>query len=238
MATTNNIKTNLIQLQTLFDEFFINNSDNLPALSQFLQKYCHLDNIKNIIQNDILSSEKNLQYIAERSYFHGNGFLKIVLLDNFYKIRLHIWFEGISAEENIHSHRWDFASHILAGTLHSEIWQETQNMDDQVHHLDCYLYTAKTGFSPPKSKYIGKKYLIKLRDDQFYAGNTYFMYKNNLHRIKANYSSFIATIICTLPTQTTDNLLFPNIKNPNIEPRYINKHELKNYLEKFISKTN
>lgn len=57
-------------------------------------------------------------WVAEHSYWHSNGFAKLVLhhADQF-RIRLHVWPAGLHrhGEPDPHSHRWDFASTVLAG---------------------------------------------------------------------------------------------------------------------------
>jgi len=59
--------------------------------------------------------------IAARSYWHPNGFAKLVLhisAQPDFKIRMHVWPESGTAkrgESNPHSHRWEFASTLLTG---------------------------------------------------------------------------------------------------------------------------
>lgn len=57
--------------------------------------------------------------VAARSYWHPNGFAKLVLHPGpALRIRLHVWpaADGVRlGESNPHSHRWEFASTVLAG---------------------------------------------------------------------------------------------------------------------------
>jgi hypothetical protein len=61
--------------------------------------------------------------IADRSYWHPNGFAKLILHPGpELRIRLHVWPAVDAAatgvrlgESNPHSHRWEFASTVLAG---------------------------------------------------------------------------------------------------------------------------
>jgi len=56
--------------------------------------------------------------IARQSYWHPNGFAKLVLqTDEDHKVRLHVWPAGSHrlGESNPHGHRWNFASTILCG---------------------------------------------------------------------------------------------------------------------------
>jgi len=62
--------------------------------------------------------EERAARCAARSYWHRNGFAKLVLhATPDFRIRLHVWPEGTGrpGEPNPHSHRWDFASSVLCG---------------------------------------------------------------------------------------------------------------------------
>lgn len=75
------------------------------------------------------SSEVNGFPVA---YRHPNGFTKVrltALSDHGWAIRLHVWAEQ-SADNNIHSHRWNFASKILAGDLIEETYEITAESGD------------------------------------------------------------------------------------------------------------
>ncbi|UYZ73063.1 hypothetical protein [Moraxella bovis] len=150
---------------------------------------------------------------------------------------MHIWFEGVLAEENIHNHRWDYASHILLGELNSETWQESFPHHDNAQPLDCYLYTAKSQNKPAQTAYLGKKYLTKTKTHHHVCGDTYHLSSNTLHKIIAGQKSMTATIICTTPTTNLQNLLFPTSNNPNINPTYITTNQLKEHLNTFITHT-
>lgn len=56
--------------------------------------------------------------VARESYWHANGFAKLVLHNaEHFRIRLHIWPAGEErlGEPDPHSHRWSFVSTVLAG---------------------------------------------------------------------------------------------------------------------------
>lgn len=226
---------------------------SLSQLASLLSQHCHLASITTLLSS-LIQSPEFLAEIAARSYWHGNGFLKVVLLDQDYKLRLHIWFAGTSCEENIHSHRWGFASHVLTGALNSELWADAAN-DDAVSHCtsaavaaDCqaltlqtkeYVYTAKhqSGniLMPAHKQHIGTAYLQKLQDVTQIAGTSYFMTPDQLHRINHPGQELIATIICTAPTQILTNRLFPTIPNPKLQPANLSADELKHALTRYLN---
>jgi hypothetical protein len=77
--------------------------------------------------DDVLLDEQRLRQIRARSYGHPNGFAKIVIHDAGrcgVSVRLHVWpaiepgdvaAAKLRRDSAPHSHRWEFASTILAG---------------------------------------------------------------------------------------------------------------------------
>lgn len=227
---------------------------SLTQLASILSQHCRLPKI-TLLLSSIIQAPELLASIAARSYWHGNGFLKVVLLDKGYKLRLHIWFAGTSCEENIHSHRWGFASQVLTGTLKSELWADAANdeggaclllpsVHEHGHAISTklqakeYLYTAKHQRGPhaiPAHKQlIGTTCLQKLQDVTQTAGKSYVMTPNQLHRINHPGQELVATIICTAPTQVLTNRLFPTLPDPKLRPVNLAAEELQNALIQYL----
>jgi hypothetical protein len=69
------------------------------------------------------SSSARWHHIWQRAYRHPNGFTKFVLYNasgSPFRLRLHVWTgdhdqRTLQDEQNIHGHRWDFASAVIAG---------------------------------------------------------------------------------------------------------------------------
>jgi hypothetical protein len=76
--------------------------------------------------NTVLDDENLLRELADRSSFHPNGFVKIVLHPEASpRIRLHVW--PAEAPERLvdpHGHRWAFASWIITGSLRETTYAE------------------------------------------------------------------------------------------------------------------
>lgn len=73
----------------------------------------------------ILGSRSQLEAIAERSYWHPNGFAKLVLDQRRFvgEVRLHIW-PAHPHDEDIHGHSWTYESTVLAGELTEVAYRE------------------------------------------------------------------------------------------------------------------
>lgn len=79
--------------------------------------------------------------VAARSYWHHNGFAKLVLhAGDEFRIRMHVWPEGPGrlGETNPHGHRWNFASEVLCGDgLETEEYREAPGGARHIRY--CYL---------------------------------------------------------------------------------------------------
>lgn len=61
--------------------------------------------------------------VSQSAYWHANGFAKFVLFgpaSSPFRIRLHVWTGEpgqlrLQADQNVHGHRWDFGSAVIAG---------------------------------------------------------------------------------------------------------------------------
>lgn len=92
-----------------------------PAVDEIVQHGYLAEYLHDLLQGPE-STDQSLV-----AYRHPNGFTKIrlaALRDYGWAIRLHVWAKQ-SADEDIHSHRWNFASRILAGSLVEETYEIT-----------------------------------------------------------------------------------------------------------------
>jgi hypothetical protein len=73
----------------------------------------------------IVGSRSLQEDIADRSYWHHNGFAKLVLDHDACRgqVRLHIW-PGLPTADDIHGHAWYYASTVLTGQLSEITYRE------------------------------------------------------------------------------------------------------------------
>lgn len=217
--------------QNQLDQYFSTHSDASEDLSQWLCSNFSTAQLLTLL-NLILKDEQTLAEISARSYQHGNGFLKVVLLDRGYKLRLHIWFAGQVCEENIHDHRWSFSSLILAGVMTSQIWKD----DQSGQAFSEYEYHAATTQAAPYKTAKGNNNLLLDHVQVNQAGDHYVMPKGKLHRIINPGHQLVATMMCSAPTEQGTTRLIPidNGIDPNIQPPKVTVSQLVNALEQFI----
>lgn len=94
--------------------------------------------LRELIEN-ILSNKTDLLEIANQSYEHANGFIKIVLFDERPKamIRIHLWPEGKDINSDIHNHPWDFSGVVISGEYTWAIFDDSGNLGTSFHMYNC-----------------------------------------------------------------------------------------------------
>lgn len=222
----------LVEYKNKLDNFFATHHEANTLLSQQLEEDFSPEKLKEFLIA-LIEDKKTLAQVAARSYQHGNGFFKVVLLNHGYKLRLHVWFAGQSCEENIHDHRWSFSSLILAGELKSEIWQ-----DDRLgQQFQEFEYHAASNAYAPTKKFIGQNHLSLLQTNVNCTGQSYVMPKGKLHRIINPGHQMVATMMCSAPTEQGTTRLIPMHQgiDPNIQPPKAQVYELEHALTQFLN---
>lgn len=155
-------------------------------------EYLHL--LIQIIKQDPGLFEK----MRRESYYHENGFHKIVLLSgrNF-KLRLHHF--GASAKapmENIHDHRWAFSSSILDGSLEMDLFEASAG-GEGAEKLFHFIYDSDKQTGSYNTHLKGFANIRKAATRIYNAGESYLMLPHELHRIKNQPGEESITLILT-----------------------------------------
>jgi hypothetical protein len=68
--------------------------------------------------------------VAGRSYWHPNGFIKLVLeqRDGWGQLRLHVWPEATD-DDDVHDHAWHYESVVVGGDLREIRYREAADVD-------------------------------------------------------------------------------------------------------------
>lgn len=142
------------------------------------------------------ADRSRLEAAASRSYVHANGFLKIVLLAGVeFKLRLHLWLSTTAGPterpEDVHNHRWDFASHMLAGSYRYQQFAP----DDGGLPYYRYIYEPVGGSGSFSLRERGMQGLSCVFDATIGAGCTYLLRGEVLHRVIGGPSRPTATLM-------------------------------------------
>lgn len=131
--------------------------------------------------------------VARRSYWHPNGFAKLVLqAGKDYKVRLHVWPAGDHrlGESNPHGHRWNFTSTVLCGDgLHDIHYREA----DSGVTYERYQYAG--GNVAGALTHVGTITLAKSGDRTIRAGDRYELDTSVVHTVQPLGNALVATLV-------------------------------------------
>lgn len=132
---------------------------------------------------ELLESDDLLRRTASISYVHQLGFSKFILgASSKYgtQLRLHHWTgEPSILEEDIHNHRADFYSKVLAGGLEHTFF--TPKAGNGLFKYK-YLFADPSGAS--STKYLEQSDVTRNETVEYTADSVYFMPTDKYHRVK------------------------------------------------------
>jgi hypothetical protein len=206
----------------------------MEAVAGLLDEYAEEGLRQRLLR--LLADRQAIAELAARSYLHGNGFYKIVLAANdSFKLRLHVWFPGSDAEENIHDHRWWFASRILCGQLASAVYEEAAHADAVAYRE--YLYFGRNAETGARVEEIGSTRLVIRGHRVRQPGDSYVLAPGVLHRIlHADPDAVTATLMCqAAPARDWNRLLPSRPLQPDVAQRPLTKAQLVRVLKRYLS---
>lgn len=141
----------------------------------------------------VLDDDELLRRAAYASYEHANGFDKLILASSpeGHSIKLDVWWAHLPRGlEDIHNHRYNFSSHLLAGELAMEHWE----FRDGGTPMD-YLHIEVAGGRTDRLEHKGQRRVERLFDIRATAGATYSLHHAQLHRVVAAPARATATLV-------------------------------------------
>ena len=144
--------------------------------------------------------------VAARSYWHRNGFAKLVLHvgDNF-RIRMHVWPAGKDrlGEFHPHGHRWNFASTVLCGGgLRTEEFEESSDGKPYVRHR--YVGGGVNGLAADGEVGLKAKWPVKI----VAAGDQHSVDIEVIHTVHPVGDDLVATLVVQSRLLTNDTAVY------------------------------
>ncbi|ONF61893.1 hypothetical protein [Amycolatopsis keratiniphila] len=157
----------------------------------------------------ILGDEEAVREAAKRSYWHPNGFAKMVLHSSAdFRIRLHVWpasTEPSRGESNPHSHRWEFASTVVAGEgMHMVEYGET----DEGGELHTRYWYGADPADPAALRRDGQARLRKLRAPHVRRGQVYSCDTEVVHTVRPIEAGLTATLVFQGPHRSAKTVVY------------------------------
>ena len=187
----------------------------------------------------LLTDPKQLKQIADQSSYHPNGFLKLQLsVLPYAKLRLHYWPSSmLSAEENIHNHRWRLASKVMIGQLYSELFVETSPTDSKAEQLEMRLYHKEQGAHQANEVHCGVQSVRCSETIIRHEGEAYAMDTHQMHRIiHSGESPTVTLMVQSAPIFQENYMLSSPLVVPELSPRKLEgPEELRDILVELIN---
>lgn len=150
------------------------------------------------IIDNLLRSQRELNDVANRSYYHNNGFLKILLIDKRpdYSIRLHIWPEHPLHECDVHNHPWDMSGLVLNGSYEWPIYafEWTLEKSGCFNMYECQYLEDYSGHS---FHLKGKVTLNQIDKLYFQQGDIFQLSQEKYHSVRKDNAEPADSIVIT-----------------------------------------
>lgn len=168
---------------------------------------------------EIVGDQRRFGDVLERSVWHPNGFAKIVLLDApEYRLRLHVWRRTaaipVVVQENVHNHRWDFATAILAGGYRHQEFHAYGNPGegegeggggggDGGDGFYGYRYESAKDRTAYTLSPFGRQRLTRVFDAYLSQGSRYTLSSVVLHKVVPDVTQPAVSLVLEGPHQPT-----------------------------------
>jgi hypothetical protein len=161
--------------------------------------------------------------IAARSYWHSNGFAKLVLHENDapeFRVRLHVWTDGsgpaAQGYQNVHTHRWPFASVVLCGSLVTDEFEETSDHDDpKARSYQQFAYAGTPGLFG-QLRPLSTCSLRPTRSAPYGDLDIHSCETSTLHRVRPM-AATTATIVVQGPSHEDHSLVYQRVGRPPVQ---------------------
>lgn len=172
---------------------------------------------------DLIADRAAVTEIAKRSYWHPNGFAKIVLhasVDPEFRIRLHVWPRSETpsrGESNPHSHRWEFASYVLTGTgMHMVDFAETAEGGKPYRRF-------RYGTDPANPAALAADGEVRLRRrgaPHVQSGEVYTCDTSIVHTVRPIDGGLTATVVVQGPRRTPTTVVYCEPGESDDQPNF------------------
>lgn len=161
----------------------------------------------NSLASEIVQDRVVFDSVAAQSYCHDNGFNKIPLSTpsgSALKLVLHHWDGAGASDDNIHNHRWRFASVVLRGALCFELYDERPSGEA----YSKATYASPEGHDDYRLSNSGHTHAACLANLELAAGTAYQWHEDLLHRAWGKPGIATATLIVQgQPTRRQTDIL-------------------------------
>jgi hypothetical protein len=175
--------------------------------------------LEDLIHDDWLAAD-----VAARSYWHSNGFAKLVVhVDdaNGSRLRLHVWPEAgrrRAGYQNVHNHRWPFLAVVLCGAVRVQLFEEVDLPTDNTPvSFVKYVYDAGAPTLVAPFREVGGCVLRELDEAVYKSRDGHSCSTIELHAVAADVPGTTATLVIQGPAQCRSALVYQRAGQPLLE---------------------
>jgi len=175
------------------EELSINNKKSRTSFLRLLNSGL----LANVIES-LLGCERELNEVASRSYYHNNGFLKVVLIDKRpkYSVRFHIWPEEPFQAPDVHNHPWDMTGLVLNGSYEWPIYTLNQTSEG-CESFDLFECRYMEDYSGHSFHGLDKVILNQVDKLCFQKGDIFQFPQTQYHSVRKENSQSAESIVIT-----------------------------------------
>lgn len=118
-------------VRAVSDFYSLANADTVAATEVLASALPDTGHVTEFLRDAVALHRSGAALDHGSSHIHRNGFTKVSLIrdqDSGWNLRLHVWWEP-ARDAQVHDHRWDLASLVLAGSLRAVNYRADQGDD-------------------------------------------------------------------------------------------------------------
>jgi len=166
-------------------------------LTSLVLRYSSSDVLRCLI-DEVCSDDVLMLKCAKLSERHPLGFDKLVVFSSsYYDIRIHVWWPDEPRQrEDIHNHRFSFASAVITGTIEVSSYQLRGGGVAMTR-----LKEGRTDQNVYQYKVLGDASVWNMSALMLAKGSSYYMDGTVLHRVDVMSNSLVATLFIRGPQE-------------------------------------
>lgn len=172
-----------------------------------------------VVLKTIASEPRLASSVARRSYWHANGFAKLVIHESrSFSLRLHVWPKITGAggwadvDMNVHTHRWEFSSVVLCGGLEVEDFEEVADPGHRsTRAYEAFEYDTSERRTIGQLVPLGRRLLRSNGPVRYRAGDLHDCELGTIHAVRPSVSGPTATLFLQGPVRAPAAVVYQDV---------------------------
>jgi hypothetical protein len=160
------------------------------------------DGLLKILIRNLIDNQFDLNTVSKISYFHSNGFLKILLIDERpeFSVRLHLWPQGAFEDCHIHDHPWHMTGVVLGGSYNWELFQVNTSLAENFNVSNLYECSYLNNYEGHLFSFKNQVHVLKKDQLSLSKGSFFELNSESYHKIVKFTDKSADSIVITGPS--------------------------------------